>query len=49
MDFKLKTLLKFLSVFAVVIMFSGSAFSNEFVIFPAKGQSNEQLDRKSVV
>jgi len=45
MDFKLKTLLKFLSVFAVVIMFSGQAFSNEFVIFPAKGQSNEQMEK----
>ena len=45
MDFKLKTLLKFLSVFAVVIMFSVTAFSNEFVIFPAKGQSNEQLEK----
>ena len=45
MDFKLKTLLKFLSVFAVVIMFSGPAFSNEFVIFPAKGQSNEQMEK----
>lgn len=34
-----------LSAFLVTVIFSGSAFAQELIIFPAKGQSDEQMEK----
>lgn len=45
MNLKSKDCIKFLVVVAVVFLFNNTAFSTEMIIFPAKGQSNEQMEK----
>ncbi len=45
MNSAFKITLNSLIVLSVVFLFTGSAVSNDFVIFPAQNQSNEQMEK----
>jgi len=45
MTFKNKNFIKFFVAVAVVFLFNNTVFSTEMIIFPAQGQSNEQMEK----
>jgi len=45
MNLKSKSSIKFFVAFTVVFLFNNTAFSTEIIVFPAQGQSNEQMEK----